>query len=153
MSLPPSEQGRQEPRYQGVCPLSPRAGFLAGPEFSESEPRAASTEGARPGPVVGNTRLLFCISAFNIVLNFGIAVTYPTLMSLGIVLSVPVNAGRCAWLCTTWKQTGTHSPARTGTHAQWCPLCQGHALCPAQGTALGHNGDGCCVCNRFSILD
>ncbi|MXQ92074.1 hypothetical protein E5288_WYG009878 [Bos mutus] len=30
---------------------------------------------------------------FNIVLNFGIAVTYPTLMSLGIVLSVPVNAG------------------------------------------------------------
>ncbi|GAB1293818.1 Putative thiamine transporter SLC35F3 [Apodemus speciosus] len=29
---------------------------------------------------------------FNIVLNFGIAVTYPTLMSLGIVLSVPVNA-------------------------------------------------------------
>ncbi|XP_069911642.1 solute carrier family 35 member F3 isoform X3 [Oryctolagus cuniculus] len=31
---------------------------------------------------------------FNIVLNFGIAVTYPTLMSLGIVLSVPVNAGK-----------------------------------------------------------
>ncbi|XP_072503613.1 solute carrier family 35 member F3 isoform X3 [Notamacropus eugenii] len=29
---------------------------------------------------------------FNIVLNFGIAVTYPTLMSLGVVLSVPVNA-------------------------------------------------------------
>ncbi|XP_070257133.1 solute carrier family 35 member F3 isoform X2 [Myotis yumanensis] len=29
---------------------------------------------------------------FNVVLNFGIAVTYPTLMSLGIVLSVPVNA-------------------------------------------------------------
>ncbi|XP_021551855.1 solute carrier family 35 member F3 isoform X2 [Mirounga angustirostris] len=29
---------------------------------------------------------------FNIVLNFGIAVTYPTLMSVGIVLSVPVNA-------------------------------------------------------------
>ncbi|KAM4828931.1 solute carrier family 35 member F3 isoform 2-T2 [Thomomys bottae] len=29
---------------------------------------------------------------FNIVLNFGIAVTYPTLMSLGIILSVPVNA-------------------------------------------------------------
>ncbi|KAK1328019.1 hypothetical protein QTO34_012441 [Cnephaeus nilssonii] len=31
-------------------------------------------------------------AAFNVVLNFGIAVTYPTLMSLGIVLSVPVNA-------------------------------------------------------------
>ncbi|XP_075388896.1 solute carrier family 35 member F3 isoform X2 [Tenrec ecaudatus] len=29
---------------------------------------------------------------FNIILNFGIAVTYPTLMSLGIVLSVLVNA-------------------------------------------------------------
>ncbi|XP_038343721.1 putative thiamine transporter SLC35F3 isoform X2 [Canis lupus familiaris] len=29
---------------------------------------------------------------FNIVLNFGIAVTYPTLMSVGIVFSVPVNA-------------------------------------------------------------
>ncbi|RMC12748.1 hypothetical protein DUI87_10273 [Hirundo rustica rustica] len=29
---------------------------------------------------------------FNILLNFGIAVTYPTLISLGIVLSVPVNA-------------------------------------------------------------
>uniref|UniRef100_A0A2K5IBG0 EamA domain-containing protein n=1 Tax=Colobus angolensis palliatus TaxID=336983 RepID=A0A2K5IBG0_COLAP len=34
---------------------------------------------------------------FNIVLNFGIAVTYPTLMSLGIVLSVPVNADRLQW--------------------------------------------------------
>ncbi|XP_033617744.1 putative thiamine transporter SLC35F3 isoform X2 [Fukomys damarensis] len=33
---------------------------------------------------------------FNIVLNFGIAVTYPTLMSLGIVLSVPVNAAHAA---------------------------------------------------------
>ncbi|MGH0169590.1 UNVERIFIED_CONTAM: hypothetical protein FKN15_057114 [Acipenser sinensis] len=29
---------------------------------------------------------------FNILVNFGIAVTYPTLISLGIVLSVPVNA-------------------------------------------------------------
>ncbi|XP_064913858.1 solute carrier family 35 member F3 isoform X4 [Columba livia] len=29
---------------------------------------------------------------FNILLNFGIAITYPTLISLGIVLSVPVNA-------------------------------------------------------------
>lgn len=33
-------------------------------------------------------------SAFNILLNFGIAITYPTLISLGIVLSVPVNAGK-----------------------------------------------------------
>lgn len=38
------------------------------------------------------------LSAFNIVLNFGIAVTYPTLMSLGIVFSVPVNAGKPTWL-------------------------------------------------------
>uniref|UniRef100_A0AAY5EZT5 Uncharacterized protein n=1 Tax=Electrophorus electricus TaxID=8005 RepID=A0AAY5EZT5_ELEEL len=30
--------------------------------------------------------------AFNILVNFGIAVTYPALISLGIVLSVPVNA-------------------------------------------------------------
>ncbi|XP_016105300.1 putative thiamine transporter SLC35F3 [Sinocyclocheilus grahami] len=30
--------------------------------------------------------------AFNILVNFGIAITYPTLISLGIVLSVPVNA-------------------------------------------------------------
>ncbi|XP_053568146.1 putative thiamine transporter SLC35F3 [Bombina bombina] len=30
--------------------------------------------------------------AFNILVNFGIALTYPTLISLGIVLSVPVNA-------------------------------------------------------------
>ncbi|XP_076866983.1 solute carrier family 35 member F3 isoform X2 [Brachyhypopomus gauderio] len=30
--------------------------------------------------------------AFNILVNFGIAVTYPTLISVGIVLSVPVNA-------------------------------------------------------------
>eukprot|EP00062_Callorhinchus_milii_P013223 gi/632961105/ref/XP_007896573.1/ PREDICTED: solute carrier family 35 member F3 [Callorhinchus milii] len=29
---------------------------------------------------------------FNIVINFGIAVTYPTLISIGVVLSVPVNA-------------------------------------------------------------
>ncbi|XP_066553075.1 solute carrier family 35 member F3 isoform X2 [Amia ocellicauda] len=29
---------------------------------------------------------------FNILVNFGIAITYPTLISLGIVLSVPVNA-------------------------------------------------------------
>ncbi|XP_038617126.1 putative thiamine transporter SLC35F3 isoform X2 [Tachyglossus aculeatus] len=34
----------------------------------------------------------FLLLTFNIVLNFGIAVTYPTLISLGIVLSVPVNA-------------------------------------------------------------
>ncbi|XP_019902455.1 putative thiamine transporter SLC35F3 isoform X3 [Esox lucius] len=30
--------------------------------------------------------------AFNILVNFGVAVTYPTSISLGIVLSVPVNA-------------------------------------------------------------
>ncbi|XP_023601522.1 putative thiamine transporter SLC35F3 [Myotis lucifugus] len=36
---------------------------------------------------------------FNVVLNFGIAVTYPTLMSLGIVLSVPVNAGESLLGC------------------------------------------------------
>lgn len=36
----------------------------------------------------------FPSSAFNILLNFGIAITYPTLISLGIVLSVPVNAGK-----------------------------------------------------------
>ncbi|XP_056148162.1 solute carrier family 35 member F3 isoform X1 [Lampris incognitus] len=30
--------------------------------------------------------------AFNVLVNFGIAITYPTLISLGIVLSVPVNA-------------------------------------------------------------
>lgn len=32
--------------------------------------------------------------AFNILVNFGIAITYPKLISLGIVLSVPVNAIR-----------------------------------------------------------
>ncbi|XP_071337003.1 solute carrier family 35 member F3 isoform X3 [Trachinotus anak] len=37
----------------------------------------------------GVAGLLF---AFNILVNFGIAITYPTLISLGIVLSVPVNA-------------------------------------------------------------
>ncbi|XP_054654487.1 putative thiamine transporter SLC35F3 isoform X2 [Dunckerocampus dactyliophorus] len=31
-------------------------------------------------------------TAFNVLVNFGIAITYPTLISLGIVLSVPVNA-------------------------------------------------------------
>lgn len=40
----------------------------------------------------------FPSSAFNILLNFGIAITYPTLISLGIVLSVPVNAGKNFWL-------------------------------------------------------
>ncbi|KAF1375841.1 hypothetical protein PFLUV_G00224380 [Perca fluviatilis] len=30
--------------------------------------------------------------AFNVLVNFGIAITYPTLISIGIVLSVPVNA-------------------------------------------------------------
>lgn len=34
-------------------------------------------------------------TAFNILVNFGIAITYPTLISLGIVLSVPVNASKC----------------------------------------------------------
>lgn len=33
-------------------------------------------------------------TAFNILMNFGIAITYPTLISLGIVLSVPVNASK-----------------------------------------------------------
>ncbi|KAJ0066735.1 hypothetical protein NL108_002364, partial [Boleophthalmus pectinirostris] len=37
----------------------------------------------------GVSALLF---AFSILVNFGIAITYPTLISLGIVLSVPVNA-------------------------------------------------------------
>ncbi|CAL8257533.1 unnamed protein product [Lota lota] len=49
---------------------------------------------ASPGDIpwaylCGVAGLLF---AFNILVNFGIAVTYPTLISLGIVLSVPVNA-------------------------------------------------------------
>ncbi|KAJ8365229.1 hypothetical protein SKAU_G00140600 [Synaphobranchus kaupii] len=30
--------------------------------------------------------------AFNLLVNFGIAITYPTLISLGVILSVPVNA-------------------------------------------------------------
>lgn len=38
-------------------------------------------------------RLLF-FTAFNILVNFGIAITYPKLISLGIVLSVPVNASK-----------------------------------------------------------
>lgn len=33
-------------------------------------------------------------TAFNILMNFGIAITYPTFISLGIVLSVPVNASK-----------------------------------------------------------
>ncbi|XP_048223953.1 putative thiamine transporter SLC35F3 [Perognathus longimembris pacificus] len=41
------------------------------------------------GSLCGFSLLLL---TFNVVLNFGIAVTSPTLMSLGIVLSVPVNA-------------------------------------------------------------
>ncbi|XP_019665137.2 putative thiamine transporter SLC35F3 isoform X3 [Ailuropoda melanoleuca] len=52
---------------------------------------------------------------FNIVLNFGIAVTYPTLMSVGIVLSVPVNAGKLVWLpLSACKHT--HTPPHTHTH-------------------------------------
>lgn len=38
--------------------------------------------------------LLYFYTAFNILVNFGIAITYPTLISLGIVLSVPVNASK-----------------------------------------------------------
>ncbi|KAF3708332.1 putative thiamine transporter SLC35F3 [Channa argus] len=41
------------------------------------------------GYLCGVAGLLF---AFNVLVNFGIAITYPTLISLGIVLSVPVNA-------------------------------------------------------------
>ncbi|XP_057704166.1 solute carrier family 35 member F3 isoform X3 [Corythoichthys intestinalis] len=41
------------------------------------------------GYLCGVAALLF---AFNILVNFGIAITYPTFISLGIVLSVPVNA-------------------------------------------------------------
>ncbi|XP_026872334.1 putative thiamine transporter SLC35F3 isoform X2 [Electrophorus electricus] len=37
--------------------------------------------------------------AFNILVNFGIAVTYPALISLGIVLSVPVNAMVDVYTC------------------------------------------------------
>ena len=37
---------------------------------------------------------LFFPPAFNLLVNFGIAVTSPTLISLGIVLSVPVNASK-----------------------------------------------------------
>lgn len=154
MSVPSSAQGREGLRNQDVCPRSPRPGALAGPEFTESEPRAASTEGARPGPVVGNTCLLFCIPAFNIVLNFGIAVTYPTLMSLGIVLSVPVNAGRSVRLSAPLVNRQAHTHQHAQGHTLTGARCaQGHAHCPAQRTALGHSGDVCCTCNRSSITD
>lgn len=43
--------------------------------------------------------LLLPLPAFNILVNFGIAITYPTLISLGIVLSVPVNASECLSCC------------------------------------------------------
>lgn len=43
--------------------------------------------------------LLLLLPAFNILVNFGIAITYPTLISLGIVLSVPVNASKCLSGC------------------------------------------------------
>ncbi|KAK0150187.1 putative thiamine transporter SLC35F3 [Merluccius polli] len=49
----------------------------------------ASLEDMPWGYLCGVAALLF---AFNILVNFGIAITYPTLISLGIVLSVPVNA-------------------------------------------------------------
>lgn len=68
---------------------------------------------------------LFFISAFNIVLNFGIAVTYPTLMSLGIVLSVPVNAGKLLWLpVSVCKHTHTNTHVHTHTHLSSCLLVQ-----------------------------
>lgn len=64
---------------------------------------------------------LFFISAFNIVLNFGIAVTYPTLMSLGIVLSVPVNAGKLLWLsASVCKHTHASTHVHTRTHIYSC---------------------------------
>lgn len=44
----------------------------------------------------GVAGLLF---VFNILVNFGIAITYPTLISLGIVLSVPVNAMMDLYTC------------------------------------------------------
>lgn len=43
--------------------------------------------------------LLLALLAFNILVNFGIAITYPTLISLGIVLSVPANASECLSCC------------------------------------------------------
>uniref|UniRef100_A0AC11EUQ1 Solute carrier family 35 member F3 n=1 Tax=Ovis aries TaxID=9940 RepID=A0AC11EUQ1_SHEEP len=58
---------------------------------------------------------------FNIVLNFGIAVTYPTLMSLGIVLSVPVNAGKLLWLsASVCKHTHASTHVHTRTHIYSC---------------------------------
>lgn len=33
-------------------------------------------------------------TAFNVLMNFGVAITYPTFISLGVVLSVPVNASK-----------------------------------------------------------
>lgn len=44
------------------------------------------------------TLILLLPTAFNVLVNFGIAITYPTLISLGIVLSVPVNASKFSWL-------------------------------------------------------
>ncbi|MEQ2242523.1 hypothetical protein ILYODFUR_036655 [Ilyodon furcidens] len=53
----------------------------------------------------GVAALLF---AFNILVNFGIAITYPTLISLGIVLSVPVNASKCLNLSSSAKFFGSN---------------------------------------------
>ncbi|KAJ8346322.1 hypothetical protein AAFF_G00214500 [Aldrovandia affinis] len=59
---------------------------------SSSTSRTWSTLARRKHPLGMPVRCGGLLLAFNILVNFGIAITYPTLISVGIVLSVPVNA-------------------------------------------------------------
>lgn len=111
---------------------------LQEPKFTGSRQRAGdgeagvtqATDELRPGPRASNSHVSLSTSAFNVVLNFGIAVTYPTLMSLGIVLSVPVNAGesvRRPYLlvigrCTHSQHTHVCTPAHMESCCAWCVL-------------------------------
>lgn len=119
----------------GCWSLNPKSWRPRGTPGSPSQSKGQGSEGwgqkapgkGESGTVTRDTHFLLFISAFNIVLNFGIAVTYPTLMSLGIVLSVPVNAGKLCGFLFVPVSTGTHACVHTHTYTRahtssraWC---------------------------------
>lgn len=47
--------------------------------------------------------IFICLPVFNILVNVGVVLTYPILISIGTLLSVPGNAGKCRCACVSLK--------------------------------------------------
>ena len=59
-----------------------------------------------PGGALANCLVYF--SGANLLANFGVAVTYETFITLGLILAVPACAGNNLWLFVPYKKGCCH---------------------------------------------